>query len=80
MSLLRLGFDVLTNYEDDKATQSLGNEEVLSIANDKDRAPNPHQRALSGPVFLRGKGYFTIIASIAFDTLNLAESHIRPRS
>jgi len=36
--LRRLGFDVLTMYEDDKANQSLTDEEVLSIAPDKRRA------------------------------------------
>jgi hypothetical protein len=36
--LRRLGFDVLTMYEDDKANQSLPDEEVLSIARDKRRA------------------------------------------
>lgn len=33
--LRRLGFDVLTMYEDDKANQSLTDEEVLSVASDK---------------------------------------------
>src|ERR1700730_2594314 len=32
------GFDVLTMYEDRKANQSLTDEEVLSIASEKDRA------------------------------------------
>jgi Domain of unknown function (DUF5615) len=36
--LRRLGFDVLTMYEDGKANQSLTDEVVLSIANDNDRA------------------------------------------
>ena len=36
--LRRLGFDVLTMYEDGKANQSLTDEEVLSIASEKDRA------------------------------------------
>lgn len=36
--LRRLGFDVLTMYEDDKANQSLTDEEVLSISQDKKRA------------------------------------------
>ncbi|HLA09473.1 MAG TPA: DUF5615 family PIN-like protein [Pyrinomonadaceae bacterium] len=36
--LRRLGFDVLTMYEDDKANQSLTDDAVLSIANDKERA------------------------------------------
>jgi hypothetical protein len=36
--LRRLGFDVLTMYEDDKANQSLTDEEVLSIAGEKKRA------------------------------------------
>jgi len=36
--LRRLGFDVLTMYEDDKANQSLTDEEVLSVASDKKRA------------------------------------------
>lgn len=36
--LRRLGFDVLTMYEDDKANQSLTDDEVLSIASDKERA------------------------------------------
>ena len=35
--LRRLGFDVLTMYEDDKANQSLTDEAVLSIASDKQR-------------------------------------------
>lgn len=35
--LRRLGYDVLTMYEDEKANQSLTDEEVLSIANDKER-------------------------------------------
>ena len=35
--LRRLGFDVLTMYEDDKANQSLTDEEVLSIAGTKKR-------------------------------------------
>jgi len=36
--LRRLGLDVLTMYEDEKANQSLTDEEVLSIARDKNRA------------------------------------------
>jgi len=36
--LRRLGFDVLTMHEDGKANQSLTDEEVLSIAREKDRA------------------------------------------
>jgi len=36
--LRRLGFDVLTMYEDDKANQSLTDEEVLLVASDKKRA------------------------------------------
>jgi len=36
--LRRLGFDVLTMYDDDKANQSLTDEAVLSIASDKQRA------------------------------------------
>jgi hypothetical protein len=36
--LRRLGFDVLTMYEDDKANQSLTDDVVLSIANEKERA------------------------------------------
>lgn len=36
--LRRLGFDVLTMYEDDKANQSLTNDAVLTIATDKERA------------------------------------------
>lgn len=36
--LRHLGFDVLTMYEDDKANQSLTDEEVLTIARDKSRA------------------------------------------
>ena len=36
--LRRLGFDVVTMYDDDKANQSLTDEEVLSIATDKNRA------------------------------------------
>ena len=35
--LRRLGLDVLTMYEDEKANQSLTDEEVLSIARDKNR-------------------------------------------
>jgi predicted nuclease of predicted toxin-antitoxin system len=35
--LRRLGLDVLTMYEDGKANQSLTDEEVLAIANDKQR-------------------------------------------
>src|SRR5438045_3140091 len=36
--LHRLGFDVLTMYEDERANQSLTDEEVLTIARDKNRA------------------------------------------
>jgi len=36
--LRRLGFDVLTMYEDDEANQSLTDEEGLTIALDKNRA------------------------------------------
>ena len=36
--LRRLGFDVITMYDDDKANQSLTDEEVLCIATDKNRA------------------------------------------
>lgn len=36
--LRRLGLDVLTMYEDETANQSLTDEEVLSIARDKNRA------------------------------------------
>jgi hypothetical protein len=36
--LRRLGFDVLTMYEDEKANQSLTDEQVLSIAIEKRRA------------------------------------------
>lgn len=36
--LRRLGFDVLTMHEDDKANQSLTDDVVLSIANGKERA------------------------------------------
>jgi hypothetical protein len=36
--LRRLGFDVLTMYEDDKANQSLTDEEVLVIAHSAKRA------------------------------------------
>ena len=35
--LRRLGFDVLTMYEDDKANQSLTDGEVLTLARDKSR-------------------------------------------
>jgi hypothetical protein len=38
VELRRLGFDVLTMYEDDKANQSLTDEAVLSLASDKQRA------------------------------------------
>jgi len=36
--LRRLGFDVVTMYEDGKANQSLPDEDVLSLASDKQRA------------------------------------------
>ena len=36
--LRRLGFDVLTMQEDEKANQSLTDDVVLSIANEKERA------------------------------------------
>lgn len=36
--LRRLGFDVVTMYEDGKANQSLSDEEVLSLASDQKRA------------------------------------------
>ena len=36
--LRQLGFDVVTIYEDNKANQSLTDEEVLSIASDRKRA------------------------------------------
>jgi hypothetical protein len=36
--LRRLGFDVLTMYEDDKANQCLTDDVVLLIANEKERA------------------------------------------
>ena len=36
--LRRLGFDVVTMYDDDNANQSLTDEQVLSIATDKNRA------------------------------------------
>ena len=36
--LRRLGFDLLTMYEDDRANQSLTDDAVLSIASDKERA------------------------------------------